>query len=153
MNASNEMKIAKYLGRDTTDLLASVPFKNWPVERSVEDDLDERVIHYVFHGKGMEIRSDSQDRICVIFLHSTEYGGLDEQLIEIPFSLSQHQVLDRFGTPSKSGKKFRDSILGECGAWDRFELANWVMHVEYRIDADEINKITLIRKGPNTRTG
>ena len=91
------------------------------------------------------MRCDSDDNVSVIFLHSEEYNGFDESLFDIPFSLKREQVLRQFGTPSNSGEGISDPILGECGTWDRFTRPDLTIHVEYRTDADKINKITLIR--------
>ena len=140
------MRMEGYLGKDVTELLNSIPFKDWVVERSVTDDLDERVVHYVFDGNGLELRCDGRERVSAIFLHASDCGGFDESLAEIPFALSRHDVLARFGVAEKSGERISDPILGECGAWDRFVLPNCVIHCEYKTDVDEINKITLIRK-------
>lgn len=139
------MRMSEYLNRHVSCILESEPFKKWPVERSAEDDLEDRILHYVFNTNGLELHCDSNDIICAIFLHSEDYNGFDESLLEIPFSLKREQVLEHFGTPSKSGIQIVDSILEECGAWDRFVRPGLVVHVEYRVDTDEINKITLIR--------
>ena len=139
------MQMTEFLGSHVSKILESEPFKNWPVERSVDDDLDERIIHYVFNEHGLELRCDADENVSTIFLHSEEYNGFDESISRIPFSLRREEVLERFGTPSKRGDKTSDPILGVCGAWDRFPRPNSAIHVEYRPDADEIKKITLIR--------
>ena len=140
------MKMDEYLGRDVTDFLNTAPFKDWPVEKSVENELGERIVHYIFDGNGLELRCDGRENISTIFLYFSEYGGFDESLAGIPFNLRRNQVLDRFGPAQKSGEKFSDPILGDCGAWDRFSLSNCVIHFEYKTDADAISKITFIRR-------
>jgi len=139
------MQMLKYLGCHVSKIFGSFPFNEWPVEKTIEDDLDEPVIQYVFNGHGLELRCDRDDTISVIFLHSKEYGGFSESLSELSYSLNRKQVLERLGTPSKSGKQISDPILGDCGAWDRFILDDSVIHIEYKIDTDAINKITLMR--------
>jgi len=54
-------------------------------------------------------------------------------------------VRERLGTPSKSGPRISDPILGEYGEWDRFTKAEHTIHVQFRPDADRIKQITLMR--------
>ena len=137
--------LANYLGNPASAMLEDLPFKVWPVQKSFEDDLPERIIHYVFPQHGLELRCDSHDNVSTIFLYSDEFNGFDESLFDVPFSSSRLQVKERLGTPSKSGGKISDPILGEYGAWDRFARSGHTVHIEYRADADNIKKITLIR--------
>src|SRR6266404_2189171 len=137
--------LANYLGRPASVMLAASPFKLWPVEKSFEDELEQPIIHYVFPQHGLELRCDRDDNLSTIFLYSDEFNGFDESILEAPFSLTRQQVMERLGSPSKSGGKMSDPILGEYGAWDRFVRPGHTIHVEYRADADRIKKITLIR--------
>jgi hypothetical protein len=139
------MNLTSYLGKNISQLLESEPFKHWSVERTVEDDLDERIIHYVFDKNGLELRCDCKDDVSAVFMFANEYKGFDQSLSEIPFCFTRQQVLDRLGVPSKSGERIDDPILGECGAWDRFTYPGSTIHIEYEVDADAISKITLIR--------
>jgi hypothetical protein len=139
--------IADYLGSPASSILQATPFKDWPVEKSFEEeDLEEPIINYVFLRHGLELRCDRDDKISVIFLYSDEFNGFNEGLFEIPFSWGRDQVLEHFGTPSKSGGKVSDPILGNYGAWDRFTLPGRVVHFEYRANSDSIKKITLMRE-------
>lgn len=137
--------LANYLGLPTSVMLEASPFKLWPVEKSFENDLPEPIIHYVFPQHGLELRCDEADNVSAIFLYSDKFDGFDESLFDVPFSTSRQQVRDRFGAPSKSGGKVSDPILGDYGAWDRFERSEHTIHIEYRADVDRIKKITLIR--------
>jgi hypothetical protein len=60
------MELAGYLGRNVTNLLERRPFKDWPVEKSISDDLDETVVHYVFEANALELRCDSQNVVSVL---------------------------------------------------------------------------------------
>jgi len=139
------MKISRFLNQHVTSILESEPFKDWPVERSTESELEEPIIQYVFKGHGLALRCDREDRISVIFLRTSIHDSLHESLCEIPLTWTRRQTLDHFGTPSKSGEKVHDPILGEYGAWDRFARSNYAIHVEYRVGCDEIKRITLMR--------
>jgi hypothetical protein len=142
------MRLAKYLGRDVSEMLGREPFKNWLVERSTEEDLDELAIHYVFDGHGLELRCDRDERVCTIFLHSEEYGGFREaSVLDIPFSSTRQEILELLGPPAKTGSGIHDPGLGDYGPWDRFAQPGFAVHVEYRVDADRVKTITLIRAG------
>jgi len=139
--------ITDYLGHQASDMLSEEPFVNWAVDRSLEEDLDPPFVHYVFPKRGLELRCGMDERVSVIFLRSDEDDAFDDKLLVPAFSFlwNRDQVLDHFGTPSKSGAKRSHPILGDYGAWDRFTRSNYVVHIEYRLDADVISKITLMR--------
>jgi len=139
------MKISDFLGKHVSIMLGTEPFNGWPVERSTEADLEEPIIQYVFRGHAMALRCDRDDKISVIFLRADKQNKFDENIFELPFAWTRKQVLDHYGTPSKSGERVRDPILGEYGAWDRFSRPSYAVHVEYRVDRDEIKRITLMR--------
>jgi len=135
--------LVAYLGSQVSDLLTIPPFSGWRVIRSVEEDLPIKEIWYEFEGHGVEVICDEAERIRTIFLHP----GDAEALSELAFSLTRREVLDRLGAPSKSGTASRIPVLGDKGAWDRFTLSAGSIHVQYRMDRDEIDMITLMRRG------
>jgi hypothetical protein len=125
-------------------LLETVPYMNWPVDRSVDDDSDPPEVRYAFVGSGLEFNCDREDeRVNCIFLEAEEYAGT--VFSEVPFHLSRDEVLERFGSPSKSGKAMSHPILGEYGTWDRFKGPKYIVHVQYKVDSDSIERITLMR--------
>ena len=126
-------------------MLRENPFKDWLFERSVETDLEEPIVQYVFSTHGLALRCDQDENISVIFFYSDHYNGFDESMLEFPFSWKREQVLRKLGSPSKSGFKTKHPILGEFGEWDRFDRPNYAIHIEYRPDYDSIKKITLMR--------
>jgi hypothetical protein len=134
------MRLLDYLGSHVTELLAQPPFSGWDAKRSTEEDLPKAEVWYEFEGRGVEVICDEVERIRTIFLHR----GDGEALSELPFSISRREVLERFGAPSKSGDRVRIPALGDRGAWDRFTLPTASIHVQYRLDCDEIDMITLM---------
>ena len=134
-----------YLGRPASALLADSPFNQWPVEKSIEEDLEPPVIDYVFPKHGLELRCDWDDTVNTIFLHAAQYGVVDESLFWLSFSSTRRQVRQRLGSPSKSGGPLNDAVLGPSGAWDRFTLSGHTVHDEYRVNSDCISMITLMR--------
>jgi plasmid stabilization system protein ParE len=136
--------LVEYLGKSASALLGAPPFDAWAVERSVEEDLPDPLIHYVFTGRGVELRCDRDERISAIFIESDEWIECDPA-VGVRFESTRSVVLDRLGVPAKSGAGLRDPILGDYGAWDRFSKAGYAVHVEYRVNEDRIKRITLIR--------
>ena len=137
--------LATYLDRPASVMLAEPPFKNWDYERSVDTDLEEIRIDYVFEKNGVDFICDADDRISTIFLFFDESRQFVEGLQDLPFTFTRKKVLGSLGVPSKSSKGFIDPILGVAGPWDRFTRNSFVVHVEYHPNADAIVKITLMR--------
>lgn len=139
-------KLTDYLGACASNMLRDEPFSNWRFERSIENDLEEPIVQYVFPEHSMDLRCDGDEKIDVIFLSEERQGPQDGNLFEVPFTWSRDQVLSHFGPPAKSGPKVTDPILGNYGEWDRFVRQGYTVHFEYRTDRDEIRQITLSRK-------
>jgi hypothetical protein len=137
-------KIPEYLQRHASELIQSEPFNQWPFEKLLEDDMEPSIISYIFEKNGMTINCDSDEIISAIFLYSDDYGGFDCELFGVPFFWGRRKVCDHFGKPSRSGGKSRSEYLGESGPWDRFAMPGYVMHVEYKLEVDEIRLITLM---------
>lgn len=135
--------VAKYIGRPIKELRADKQFKAWPAKKSVqEDDLDEGVeteIFYTFNKHGMEVICDAQDVITTIFMHAKKF---DADIVGLPFASTQKEVRKHFGKPAKSGKKESDPLFGDIAPWDRFKRKGYVLHIEYQLDDDSIQKIT-----------
>lgn len=138
------MQLIEYLGKHVSQLLEDHNFQLWPYEESLEDGLSENIAHYLFIGNGLELQCDCNDIINAIFMHSAEYGGFDESLIEFSFNMTRNKVREHLGMPSKKSEKLIHPILGECGPWDRFTKSEGTIHFEYFLDASAINKITLM---------
>lgn len=137
--------ISDYLGLHASIMLNDEPFKGWLFERSVEEELDPPIVHYIFPARGVELRCDDDEKVSVIFLQFDEMERFDTGLDGLPFSWTRKQVMDRFGTPSKSGEKSSHPILGLYGAWDRFAMPNYTIRFEYNMDSVGVRKITLMR--------
>lgn len=138
-------KLASYLGREASLVLADYPFKDWVFARTLESDLDEPLIDYVFARDGMDFVCDAGDRLRAFFLYSDKSRCFRERVEDLPLTSSRQEVVARLGVPTKSGGRISDPILGEYGPWDRFSRPGYAVHVEYRLDADIINKVTVMR--------
>jgi hypothetical protein len=137
--------LSRYLGRPASVLLADPPFKDWAVEKSFEADLEKPLIDYVFAQNGMDFVCDEDHKVTCIFMYSDELRCFKEGVQDLPFSSNRREVSARLGSPSKSGGRISDPILGEHGAWDRFARPGYAIHVEYRLDVEVISRITLMR--------
>lgn len=137
--------LASYLGKPAPIMLADPPFVNWAVDRSMDGDLEEPLVDYVFPQNGMDLSCDGDERIRTIFLYADQLRCFDGSLIEISPSSTRLDILERFGPPSRNGVGFKDPILGEYGSWDRFTFADYTFHAEYRVGSNRIKMITLMR--------
>lgn len=137
--------LAGYLGNSASTLLSQMPFKSWTVEKSFETDLEKLRIDYVFPQNGCDFVCDAENVVQSIFLYFDQSRCFKEGVQDLPFNSSRQEVIAQLGSPSKSGGRVSDPILGEYGAWDRFLCSDYAIHVEYGLDADVINKVTLMR--------
>lgn len=136
--------MANYLGQNASCLLEADPFKNWPVERTVDDDSEPPEVRYVFVGCGLELNCDREDeKVRCVFLQAEEHAGT--VLSEVPFHLCRGEVLAHFGSLSKSGGPVSHPILGDFGRWDRFQSPEYSVHIQYKVRYDSIQMITLMR--------
>lgn len=138
------MKLVKYLGQKASVLLEAEPFMEWHVDRTIDDDSDPPLVSYSFGECGLQFNCDRDDE-CIrsLFLDKDKHAGI--VLSEVPFGLHRAEVLSQFGNPSKSGDRVSHPILGNFGAWDRFRNSGYTLHVQYGVDKDRIEKITLMR--------
>ena len=134
--------LVDYLGKLASDILESPPFREWTFERSIDDDLPERIINYVSEEKEFSFVCDEDEQVQTIFLENESLGS---SLTDVSFSSSRSEVIRRFGRPSKSGEARVHKILGEYGAWDRYDRSEYSIHIEYHPHTDRIKRITLMR--------
>lgn len=138
------MNIAKLLGQPISRLIGKEPFRHWEYERSVDMDVEKPSVDYEFIGKGFDVICGLDESIRTIFL---SVGSIDEfEFFVIPFTSTRKQVRELLGSPSRHAEKSVSPILGASGAWDLFPQHGYTVHVEYKIDTDEVNRITLSGK-------
>jgi hypothetical protein len=138
------VKLSEFIGQEASVLLGKEPFKNWPIERSVDDASDPPEVRYSFVDCGLRFNCDRHNEIInCLFLEAEAHAGT--VLSDLPFHLRRDEVLAHFGPASKSGKGFSNPVLGEFGPWDRFRGPVYTVHVQYKANSDCIEKITLMR--------
>jgi len=138
------VNLGDFIGLHVSGFLEAEPFMHWAFERTVEPDIDEYVVQYVFDGHGLGLLCDKDEHVKVIFLHSEQYGGFDSSLSGIPFSLRRGDARSRYGIPSAQGAGMRDPILGDYGPWERFDREGFVLHLEYTLDGTALKMVTLM---------
>ncbi len=137
--------LSMYLGKPASFLLDDPPFRNWTFEKSIETDLEKPLIDYVFAQHGVDFVCGGDNCVETIFLYADKSRFFKEGIQDLPFTLSHQEVIARLGFPSKSGGGRWHQILGDRGSWDRFDLPDYSIHVEYRLDDDRIQKVTFMR--------
>ena len=139
-----EMDLSKYLGKHSSVLLNINPFRKWGVTRRVDDDSCPPLVGYVFSGHGLQISCDRDaETIRSIFIETEKNDGV--VLSQIPFNIERDALISLIGLPVKSGKKVTHAVLGSFGLWDRFQVGNYMLHIQYCVNVDKIEKITLMR--------
>ncbi|TPN34159.1 hypothetical protein FKO01_12075 [Mesorhizobium sp. B2-3-3] len=131
-----------YLGKPASSLLTSPPFESWKFKRTFDNYLPDIRIDYVSARNKFSFICDEYEKIDTIFI---EADNLDRELFDIPFSSSRNDVLGILGMPSKRGEPRTDPFLGEFGPWDRFDKADYLIHILYHAHVDRIRRVTLAR--------
>jgi len=97
---------------------------------------------------GLSFVVDDDGRVDTVHLHAeghegySGYGGMIP--LGVRFDMSRAQVRSILGSPTASGEARQIKGYGEGPAWDRFDLADGHMHVEYVKDLRSIQLVTLM---------
>lgn len=137
--------LALYLGRPVSALLAEQPFVDWDFEKSVDSDVDDPRLDYVFVEDGLDLICDLDHLVRTIIIYASSERMFTKALVDLPLDSTRDQVITWLGQPEKSGPQSQSPLLGRNGAWDRFAMPTYSIHVAYRPDSDQIEKITLMR--------
>lgn len=138
------MRIADHLGEHSSEMLETEPFAVWSFQRSVDDDVGERIVYNTSEEHGLEVHCDRNERITTLFLDVDRCSEGERIFFEIDRFRDREQVLRHFGVPAKSGSERIHPILGEYGAWDRFTNPVFSIHFEYKRGFETVKKITLM---------
>jgi len=85
------------------------------------------------------IESDHTIKTIFLFL-SNGYGHFNG----ISSSTTKKEVIRKLGKPTKQGEAQEISILGNFGAWERYDRDEYALHIEHSAHSDTIVKITLM---------
>ena len=117
---------------------------------SKEEDLHEGLpIVQNFIGKkvGYEILAEG-GRVNTVFLYVEKADGFaafpGPLPHKIPGEANRTEVRRLLGKPEKSGRAFKDKILGPQRAWDRFVMDSIYIHIEHSDAELQVSLITLM---------
>lgn len=131
-----------YLAKPASELLRAQPFSSLQFVRKLNEDMPEPNLSFINDQHGIELSCDPNESIRTIFLKPR---GSELILLEMPFSTTRSEVLKLLANPSKSGPAYKHEILGEYGAWDRFDSPRHSIHIHYHPRIDAIATVTLMR--------
>ena len=120
------------------------------LKASTEEDLDEgQPVAMNFVGKKVGYEISAEDgRVVAVFLYVEPRDGFAAFPGPLPYMVprdaTRTEVRGLFGKPEKSGKAYKDKILGPQGAWDRFAVETIRIHFEYADPGLEVALITLM---------
>ncbi|MCZ8216781.1 MAG: hypothetical protein O9262_11105 [Cyclobacteriaceae bacterium] len=87
----------------------------------------------------MILSIDKMIRTIFIFPIQDKLDGFDFEA-----SKGRSFIIERMGTPSKSGQEMLLPILGTKGGFDRYDYNDYSIHFEYTLGQQRIEKITLM---------
>jgi hypothetical protein len=98
---------------------------------------------------GLAFIASLERRVMAIQLHAEgyeEYNGYAGPMPEgISFSYSRRAVQERLGNPSAAGGGNMIQFFGKASPWDRFDRAEYSVHIQYTDDEAAINLVTVMR--------
>lgn len=131
-------RLAAHLGRHVDHLLGASPFSEWERPAGIVDEERGRVA-YELAGRGVELSCDAHRMLITIFLRREAEG-----LFELPFRSTRAAVAEALGRASRRGRASHVHGLSPTGAWARFDRAAFSLHVQFALDRDEIEMVTLM---------
>jgi hypothetical protein len=131
-------RLAAYLGRHVEHVLGASPFSEWERPVGIIDEDGDRVDYEVV-GRGVELVCSVDRTLLTIFIHREAEG-----LFELPFRSSRARVSKLLGRASRTGTGAHVEGLRPTGAWVRFDRAAFSLHIQFALDRDEIEMVTLM---------
>jgi hypothetical protein len=108
--------------------------------------------HLGLKSLGVCLSTEEPDtRIRTIHIHCEPSDGYSAYHGVLPLGLqpsfSSADVRALLGPPSQCSPALEVPILGPKGAWDRFDFAEYSVHLEYTLDGRATSLVTLMRAG------
>ena len=143
-------KLISLLGKPVTSAALRGLIVTDKLKVSKEEDLHEGlpVTENIIGKKaGYEMLAEA-GRLNTVFLYVEKADGFaafpGPLPYKIPAEASRTEVRRLLGKPEKSGKAFKDKILGPQRAWDRFAMESIFIHIEYSDAELKLSLITLM---------
>lgn len=99
--------------------------------------------------RGIAFKFDDRRRLSSVFLEGpaaeTAAAYADELPDGLSFSMSRRQVRTALGPPSKSGGGTKSAVRNRVTPpWDRFDLRDYSLHVQYTAGGSVVSMVTLM---------
>jgi hypothetical protein len=112
----------------------------------------EETRHFSFKRLGLCLSVDDPDtRVRTIHIHCVDADGYSAFEGSLPRGLqrsgSRVAVRSLLGPPSRCGDAGELPFLGQKGPWDRYDSAEYSLHLEYSHDASRTTLVTLMLAG------
>jgi hypothetical protein len=102
---------------------------------------------YLSRESGVELAADAQGMVTTVFLHFRGDDGFTPFQGEIPGGAGsvprRTHLWAMLGHPDVRGDPYRNRFQDDCGPWDRWVLAGFVLHAQFAMDAEELELLTL----------
>ncbi|MET8151952.1 hypothetical protein ACIBSW_09060 [Actinoplanes sp. NPDC049668] len=102
---------------------------------------------YLARAAGVELAADTHGVVTTVFLHFHGDDGFTSYSGEIPGGAGsvprRAHLWAMLGRPDEQGEPYRDRFLGDYGPWDRWVLAGFVLHAQFAVDAENLDRVTL----------
>ena len=102
---------------------------------------------YVSRESGVELAADAQGMVTTVYLHFRGDDGFTSFQGEIPGGAGsvarRTHLRAMLGHPDAEGEPYRNRHQDDCGPWDRWVLAGFVLHAQFAVDAERLEQLTL----------
>lgn len=93
---------------------------------------------------GIELVLSEKKVVRTVFIYGTATSFFKGEIpLNLQFSLSRSEIIQRFGKPFRSGTRHRSLYLGIVQSWDKYQLANYAIRFEYNDEESGITKISI----------
>ena len=115
--------------------LSSIEFRDVGLEKSTESE------YSVLSNNGeWELILDSGNRISTIFLFMKKGH---QGVLGITSRMTKKDIVSKFGRPlEEADAKYLDG-LGEYGAWEKYDMEKYILHIQHDKEEVGVKQITL----------
>jgi hypothetical protein len=104
---------------------------------------------YINLGTGIEIGTEADKSLATIFLHSAGHQGYAAFSGLLPagltFSDTRQSARAKLPKPEASGERSDIQYIGPTGAWDRWAMPGYALHITYSLADDRVELVTIMR--------
>ena len=130
------------IGKPAEQLMSAETLFDWDWQREPDAELERT--YYSAQGRALEFICDAQGTINTIFVRPCDPAVLAPWQLPIEFATGRAKLCALLGPPERCREAFDDPIMGRMGAWDRFVMDGYLLHVGYNADCSAISMQTLM---------